>query len=183
MLLRISDYDFNCLYQQGKKMFLSDALSCVDSHNEKDGKESELSDLNVTIHDIDMSISEIKIAEIQKETATNPDLQLLMKYIINKWLLSNSDCIESVRTYFTYQDQLYIVDGMILKGNCIIIPHSLHGDALTKLHTAHISITKTMLRAHTCVFFLTFQSKSCKWLKNAMFVRNIKTSNRENYYP
>ena len=72
MLLRISDCDFNCLYQQGKKMFLSYALSHLASHNKKDGKESELSDLNVTIHDIDVNISESKTAEIQKETATNP---------------------------------------------------------------------------------------------------------------
>ena len=63
-------------------MFLSDALSHLASLNKKDGKESELSDLNVTIHDIDVNVSESKIVEIQKETVANPNLQLLMKYII-----------------------------------------------------------------------------------------------------
>ena len=153
MLLRISDYDFNCLYLQGKKMFLSDTLSHLASHNEKDCKESELSNLNVTIHDIDMNVSDSKTAEIQKERVTDPDLQLLMKYIIDGWPLSNSDCVESVRLYFTYPDVLCIVDGMVLKGNYIIIPHSLCNDVLTKLHTAHVGITKTMLNAHTCIFW------------------------------
>ena len=44
-------------------MFLSDALSHLASHSEKDGKESELSNLNVTIHNIDINVSESKIAE------------------------------------------------------------------------------------------------------------------------
>ena len=54
-------------------MFLSDALSHLTLHNEKHGRESKLSDLNVTIHDIDVNISESKIAEILKETVTNPN--------------------------------------------------------------------------------------------------------------
>ena len=153
MLLRFSDYDFNCLYQQGKNIFLSDTCSQLASHNKKDGKESELSDLNVTIHDIAVNISDSKIAEIQKETVTDPDLQLFMKYIIDRWPLSNSDCVESVRLYFKDQDELCIVDGMVLKGNCIIMPHSLHEDALRKLHTVHLGVTKTMLCACTCVFW------------------------------
>ena len=82
MLLRISDYDLNFLYQQGKKMFLSDALSCLTLHNKKDSKESELSDSNITIYDRDVDVSESKMAEIQKETVTNPNLQLLMKHFI-----------------------------------------------------------------------------------------------------
>ena len=40
MMLRISDYDANVLYQKGSKMFLSDALSCLSSHNTRQGKHS-----------------------------------------------------------------------------------------------------------------------------------------------
>ena len=33
MMLHISDFDVNVLYQKGSKMFLSDALSRLSSHN------------------------------------------------------------------------------------------------------------------------------------------------------
>ena len=69
-----------------------------------------------------MNVSESKIAEIQKETVTDTNLQLLMKYIRDGWLLSNSDGIESVRPYFTYLDELCIVDGMVLERKSYCYP-------------------------------------------------------------
>ena len=41
MLLCICDYNTNVLYQKGSKMYLSDALSRLSSHNTKQGKQTD----------------------------------------------------------------------------------------------------------------------------------------------
>ena len=56
MMLRISDYDANVLYQKGSKMFLSDALSHLSSHNTRQGKQSEIRRLNISVHDVETDV-------------------------------------------------------------------------------------------------------------------------------
>ena len=34
-------------------------------------------------------------------------------------------CHESVKPYFNYRDELTVVDGLMLKGSCIVVPTKL----------------------------------------------------------
>ena len=54
MLLKISDYNINVVYQPGNTMQLSDALSWLNSHNVADGNKIEIRNLDATIHDIEI---------------------------------------------------------------------------------------------------------------------------------
>ena len=51
MMLHMCDYGANVLYQKGSKMFLSDVLSHLSSHNTRKGKQSEIKGLNISVHD------------------------------------------------------------------------------------------------------------------------------------
>ena len=42
-----------------------------------------------------------------------------------------------------YRDELVVIDCVILKGRCIIIPDSLKQQVLAQLHTNHMGIEKT----------------------------------------
>ena len=64
MMLCISDYNANVLYQKGSKMFLSDALSRLSSHNTRQGKQSEIKGLNISVHDVEMDICECTLDKI-----------------------------------------------------------------------------------------------------------------------
>ena len=55
MLLKISDYNINDVYQPGNTMQLRDALSWLNSHNVADGNKTEIRNLDVTIHDIEIT--------------------------------------------------------------------------------------------------------------------------------
>ena len=50
LLLCISEYDLKLHYQPGSKMTLSDALSRQSSHNTKDGNNTEVKGLDISIH-------------------------------------------------------------------------------------------------------------------------------------
>ena len=78
MMLHISDYDANVLYQKGSKMILSDALSHLSSHNTRQGKQSEIKGLNIFIHDVETDVCETTLDKIYIHSKTDSTLSLVM---------------------------------------------------------------------------------------------------------
>ena len=57
------------------------------------------------------------------------------------------DCPLLLRNFWSYRDELSILDRLVLKGTRIIIPEACHDEVLTKLHQGHFGVEKTRLRA------------------------------------
>ena len=70
-----------------------------------------------------------------------------------------------MKLYWSYRDELAVIDGMILKGRCIIIPNSLRQKVLNQLHTNHMGIEKTKLLAHKCVYWYSINADIKKYIK------------------
>ena len=83
MLSKILDYNIDVVYQPGNTMQLSDALSLLNSHNAVDENKTEIRNLDVTIHDIEItdSISSTALSNIWYESSADEELQLLVKTI------------------------------------------------------------------------------------------------------
>ena len=54
---------------------------------------------------------------------------------------------------FNYGEELTVVDGLVLKGQCIVIPSKLRQSCLTRLHIAHMGVNKTLYQARQSVFW------------------------------
>ena len=153
LLLQLVEYDLEIIYQKGRDMFISDALSQLSSHNECDGAETEIKEIKVTVCDVELNASPTKLDQIKTETQVDEELQMLVRYINSGWPAKHSECSESIRKYFNFRDELSVVDGLILKGNRIVIPAKLQDDALSQLHQSHLGECKTILHACTCIFW------------------------------
>ena len=107
-------------------MVISDTLSCLSSHQTPDTKET-VPGLNVTIHEISVfsNTDSTSIEQIQAETQNDTDLQTLLQYIMKGFPATSTECNKSVKPYFNYCDELTVIDGLMLKGNCIVIPTKL----------------------------------------------------------
>ena len=153
MMLRISDYDANVLYQKGSKTFLSDALSCLSSHNTRQGKRSEIRGLNISVHDVETDVQETTLDKIRIHSKTDSTLSLVMRHVIDGWPGNANQCAEPAQPYFTYREELTIVDGLLVKADRIVIPTDMRHDCLETLHVPHLDLWKTLLRARTSVFW------------------------------
>ena len=80
-------------------------------------------------------------------------LSLVMRYILDGWPGNANECAEPAQPYFTYREELSIVDGLLVKSNRIVIPTDMRHDCLETLHAPHLGLQKTLLRAHTSVFW------------------------------
>ena len=70
-----------------------------------------------------------------------------------------------LRLYQSYRDKLAVIDGIILKGKCIIIPNSLKEQVLSQLHTNNMGIEKTKLLAWECVYWPGINADIEKYIK------------------
>ena len=75
-------------------MFLSNALSRLSSHNMRQGKQSEIKGLNISVHDVEMDIRESTLDKIRIHSKTDPTLSLVMRYVLDGWPGSANECAE-----------------------------------------------------------------------------------------
>ena len=72
-------------------------------------------------------------------------LHLVMPYVLDGWPGNANACAEPAQPYFTYREELTIVDRLLVKGNRIVIPTDMRHDCLETLHMPHLGLQKTLL--------------------------------------
>ena len=80
------------------------------------------------------------IHELQQETLQDNPLQQLKEQFIKGWPGNKDHIAQNLRPYWTFQDNMAVIDKVILKGRCVVIPDTLHKQALGQLHINHVGI-------------------------------------------
>ena len=135
MLLRIQSYDLKIRYRPGSMMLVADALSRSPSKNRT------TIDLDVRVDMVQFSSQKLK--SIIHETNKDENLPALKEMVFEGWPDKQKQVPAPIRPYWAFRDELSIEDGILLKGDCIIIPSS------TRLHTAmlYLAINQTQRRS------------------------------------
>ena len=152
ILLKTHQYSVQIIYKPGPDIFIADWMS---RHNHTEGKDKPIKGMEIqvdmiqTVKDIPECVS---MAERQQASSLDNHLQQLKGIIITCWPDSRDELHVDLQPYWSYRDELAVIDGIILKGKCIIIPSSLKEQVLSQLHTNHMGIEKTKLLAWECVY-------------------------------
>ena len=80
-------------------------------------------------------------------------MQALQNMIGQGWPETRSACEQSVLEYWNQRDELSIEEGLIFRGQKIVIPKSLRAEMLKQVHTGHLGVTKTLERAKNNIFW------------------------------
>ena len=157
LLVKIQGYDCNVLYKPGSQMTLPDTLSRLPNPKKKEDVQIDLHiDEVLTVQDSDddlSNFSENKQAQLQRETAIDPTMNLLSKTIQDGWPDEIRQVPNSLRTFWSYRDELGIVNGIIFKGRQVVVPQPLRADILEQLHTSHMGIERTRRLARDAVYW------------------------------
>ena len=161
MLVQILDYNIEFHHQEGTKMHLSDALSRLNTHDNavEKSKAKPVADFNITIHDVEIltGFKSLSLDQVHQETECDEDMQLLKPYSFDGFPKSRSCLPEPIWSYFDYRECLSDVDGVIMKGLCIVIPASLRTKTLNTLHSSHMGETTRIECARTVLFWPKMQ--------------------------
>ena len=145
MLLRLQNYNVKITYCPGREMLAADTLSCYTLMPALEVA------LDLAIHH--MHITPEKKLAFQQSIQDDPLLRSLAETIIAGWPEDIKDLPNALRPYHIYRDVMTVEDGLILRGEALIIPPSERGKVLESIHEGHLGISKCQFRARQCVYW------------------------------
>ena len=165
ILLKIHQYRVQITYKPGPDIFIADWLS---RHNHVEGKDKPIKDMDIWMDTIQSATDMpecVSVAEIQQASAQDDHLQKLKNLIFAGWCNTKDELHVDLKHYWLYRDELAVIDEVILKGRCIIIPTSLKQQILEQLHINHMGIKKTKLLACKSVYWPSINADIDNFIK------------------
>lgn len=151
MLLRLQYYNLKVEYKQGKTMVLADTLSRA--YLSEDNDSSFINILQEVRYQDTLMVSEERIQEIKKHVEMDDGLQELYAVIMEGWPDTRKEVPVSARPYFNYRDELHAEDGLLFKGNRLVVPSSLRKEMLAIAHQGHIGLEGCLRRMREAIFW------------------------------
>ena len=134
-------------------MFTPDTLSRAPLPN-KDPAVNELTEAAVAYAlgvIADLPATEDKLAEIREQQKKDEVCSLLAKFCANGW--PNVNALKGeLKLYYKVAGEISVTEGLLLRGNRLIIPQSLRKEMLERLHEGHLGIVKCRARANCSVW-------------------------------
>jgi len=142
-------FDFSITFKPGHSVVTADTLSRAPVQN-CESLEPEIT----TVNNISLSsINQTRLNEIRAATDHDEVLQVLKQVILQGWPSQKSSVPAAITVYFDYRDELTVQNGILLRGERVIIPSSMRRDLLTKLHAGHLGINSCLRRARDVVYW------------------------------
>ncbi|UYV79739.1 K02A2.6-like [Cordylochernes scorpioides] len=116
----------------------------------KDEFEEELS---AYIQSIEFPATEERLLEISRKQKEDSLCSQLAKYCMSGWPKNKREVDPELRGYWQFQEDLTYQNGLLLRGQRILIPKTLRKDILEKLHQGHFGINKCRSRAKESVWW------------------------------
>ena len=90
---------------------------------------------------------------LKQATAADKTLQMVHVFIAKRWPRYKSDTPISTRQYWPIRDELHVVEGLVFRGEKLVIPASRRSEMLTKLHESHLRMEKCKARARSIMYW------------------------------
>ena len=159
MLLRLRRYEFEVTYKRGTLPFMADTLSrAYLPHQEvtrgkedvltysdtRSPTEKEAEEINMLHY---LPVREDTLRRIQHCTHEDVVLRALANVIKLGWPESKPYLPSEIHDYFPFKEEPTLQNGVIFKGDRVIIPLKMRDELKKKLHSSHLGIQACQRRA------------------------------------
>ncbi len=163
MMLRLQKYHLEVTYKRGSQMHLADTLSrayleggCSPQKFDEEVL-STGSSIGEDLESIDMicnlAISEESLAMIKQAIEVDNDLEKLKTVIRQGWSETKDQVPPSLAEYFNFRDELSIQNGLIFKGERLVIPYGVRSHMKARIHASQIGVQGCLRRARDSVYW------------------------------
>ena len=164
MLLRLQRYEFEVTYKRGTLLLMADTLSrAYLPHQEvtegqdvltvsdtRSPTEKEAEEINMLHY---LPVREDTLRRIQECTHEDLALKALANVIKQGWPESKHHLPPELQDYFPFKEELTLQNGVIFKGNRVVIPSDMRDELKRKLHSSHLGIQACQRRAHEAFYW------------------------------
>ena len=85
--------------------------------------------------------------------ATLRDTSLQIQLVLEGWPENKRDTPSCALPYFDVRDSLSVIDGILVKGEAVVIPSELRASIKKRLHSAHLGCDSMLRRARGTTFW------------------------------
>ena len=178
MLLRLQKYRLKIQYLPGTKMYIADWLSRAylpETHS-TDKIFDELEHINQIEY---VSVSESTQHQLQNVTKADSVLMELMLMVQHGWPESREEVPVCIREYFNYRDEITAQNGILFKGQRVIVPQAMQPLMLQKAHSSHQGAEACIRRACDSLFLARNDSPDPRTCIKVYHLQHIPTQTTE----
>ena len=147
LLLRAQEYNFTLMYKPGSSIPIADALSRIPMDDKQKPSVEHINNIFF------LPVSNERLAQFRDATARDHALLLLKETILQGWPEQRDLLSPLLLPYYSYRDELVAHDGLILRGDRLLVPMSLRLMIKKRLHAGHMGINSCLRRARELVFW------------------------------
>ncbi|UYV65287.1 K02A2.6-like [Cordylochernes scorpioides] len=160
--MRMMRYSYQISHIAGKKQIVADVLSRKPiSKRHEDELEEEFS---AYIQSIEFPATEERLLKQKEDSLCSQ----VANYCTGGWPKNKKEVDPEIRGYWQFQDDLTYQNGLLLRGQRILIPRSMRKDILEKLHQGHFGINNTDLEQKSRYGGWEFPKKLKGWFRRTL---------------
>ena len=130
-------------------MFLVDTLSRAFLPAGEQG-ESEFEKINMMKY---LPVSEERLLQIQRDNEADDSLRVLKAVIQKGWPEHKSNVPSVISPYFNTRDEMSIQDGLIFKGERVVVTRASRSELLRRIHSSHRGDNGCLKRARESLYW------------------------------
>ena len=154
LLMRLMRYKPHAVYQPGKTMVTPDTLSRspLPSKDDTSVLQEDVSHYVAMVRSA-WPVSDTKLNDIREQSQKDINIYYAMEYTLHGWPAYKEDVKLAARDFYAIRGELSVIDGLLVKGDKIVIPHDMRKEILERIHDGHMGITKCRERANQGVWW------------------------------
>ena len=153
MCLALQKYNLDVTYKKGSLMYISDTLNRAyrDTTEGVQDEQCEIRALQSVSHE-QISTSREKRDEFRDKVITDNETLALIKIIRQGWP-AKVCCPPAVFPYYDERSCLIEAEGLVYRGEQLVVPRSLRKDVLMQIHSSHIGVGGCVRRAREVLYW------------------------------
>jgi len=156
MLLRLQRYNYSLTYLPSSRMLIADTLSRAyladDTATDFPEEVAALADTEQR-EALQMVASAATIDILKQAAAADEQYQLLRRQISVGWPSVAADLPDELREFATFADELADCDGLVFKGQRVVVPREARAEIVQRIHSSHIGVNGCIRRARESVYY------------------------------
>ena len=129
----------------GKQVPISDLLSRQQMSQTLD----EYEGLDLHVHTVIkcLTFKDSRLEQLRVDKSRDSQMQTLKQTIETGWPETRQGSDNSIIEFFNHRDERSTGDGLIFRGQTILIPKQSRAELIEKVHVGHMGVDKTVSRA------------------------------------
>ena len=156
----------SALFQEGKSVAYASRTETEKRYAQIEKEMLAVSSEQVYVNNLSfLPFKSYRLDEIRVATERDESLSCLKNTIMKGWPPNKEAVPNSLTPYFSYRDELTVHNGIILRGERIVIPAAMRPYIKVKLHAGHMGINSCLRRARELVFWPGMSSKIRQYIE------------------